>query len=582
MKLPSVYDNWTNYTPGPSGIQLRDYQAEAIEATWDYFERTSSGNPLIVAPTGSGKSMILAGICHEAWTIKPGTRIMMLTHVQELIEQNELALKRYWPDAPVGVYSAGMKRKEPDAPILFGGVQSVCRAVDRIGQADLVIVDEAHLTPKSGNGQYLTAFKALRSIRPNLRVIGLTATPFRTDSGYLHKGAGAMFDDIVYDIPLLDLMDKGHICRVTSKATKSRINVEGVMQVGGDFVGNQLEQAAMSGDNVADAVTEVIKRGQDRRGWLFFASGKKHAEMILEEVKGRGISCGMVMGDTPKPERKQLIQDYKDRKIRAMVSVGVLTTGFDAPHVDLIALMRPTMSPGLHVQIVGRGLRTCPGKENCVVLDFAGNIERHGPLDSIRVREPGDGDGTAPVKECPMCQELVAAGKLECPCCGYEFPPREVVKHEATPSYLSIISDDRGDEPIPEKPKLAVSGVSLRRHQKQGKEDSVCVIYQINMATSIREWLCFDHGKFMRDKAIRIWILLGGQLPAPATTDDALDRAGEITSPSYIRVKEGKWPEVTERIFMDREPGDDLDDEQDQPETIKLGSDDFDYGDIPF
>jgi len=573
MKLPSIYDNWSGYAPPSPGITLRDYQSDAIEAVWDYMRNTSTGNPLISAPTGSGKSMILAGICHEAWKMKPGTRIMMLTHVKELIEQNEAALKSYWSDAPVGVFSAGLGRKEHEAPILFAGIQSGSRALGKIGAADFVIVDEAHLIPKKGSGQYLSVFKALRTMRPNMRVIGLTATPFRTDSGYLHKGVGKLFDELVYDIPLLELMDRGHLCRVTSKATKSRINVEGVAKSGGDFNSGQLEGAAMDGDNVSSAVDEVISRGESRKGWLFFASGRKHAEMIVDEVKRRGYTCSLVMGHTPKAERRDMIADFKAQKVRAMVSVGVLTTGFDAPHVDLIALMRPTMSPGLHVQIVGRGLRTAPEKSNCLILDFAGNIERHGPLDNIRVREPGEGDGTPPVKECPKCQELCPSGVLVCPACGHEFPDREIVKHEASPSYLAVISDDVGPAEIP---AVSVQNMRTRRHQKAGKPDSLRITYTINMVTDVSEWLCFSHGDFMRRKASQAWGSLGGDMPAPESTDEAMDRLSELTPPTHLRVNEsGSFPSVTDRLYIEREAGDETEDE---PGPLVLG----DLEDLPF
>ena len=285
---------------------------------------------------------------------------------------------------------------------------------------------------------------------------------------------------------------------------------------------------------------------------MFFASGKAHAEMIRDEVRSRGVSCEMVMGDTPKAERAHLIKTYKEQGIRAMVSVGVLTTGFDAPHVDLIALMRPTMSPGLYVQIVGRGLRKCEGKTNCLVLDFAGNIERHGPLDDIKVKEPGQGNGEAPIKACPQCDELVPAGALVCACCGFEFPPREIVKHQSRASYLAVVSDDDGPS---DRPSLPVQSMRIARHKKVGKKDSVRVSYNINMSLSISEWLCFDHGVYMNKKAQEVWAKLGGFKPLPATTEEALERKGELMTPSHIQVsQQGKYERVEDRIFKKPEP----------------------------
>lgn len=861
----------------------------------DFYGFTLSGDHLyltgdLLIHHNSGKSMINAAICHEAWKMHPGTRIIMLTHVQELVEQNEKALLRYWPDAPVGVFSAGLGRKEPKSPILFGGVQSVCRAVDQIGYADFIIVDEAHLIPKSGNGQYLQAIEAFRSMNPGIRVIGLTATPFRTDSGYLHRGDGRLFDDVCFDIPILDLMDRGHICRLTSKGGGSaRISTEGVDRAGGDYNGRQLQIRAMEGDSVSRAVEDIISRSAGRRGWLAFASGKQHAEMIRDEFRDRGVTCEMILGDTPKGERSRLLKDFKAMRIQCMVSVGVLTTGFDAPHVDLIAMLRPTISPGLHCldaetevltsrgwlgpgevkkgdtaaardmesgrgvwspvtglvdrpmdpgeswvvydspranfrvtdqhrmlfytrkckemrvdtaekmaalkdsvymptavridqpgvpltddelyligiiltdgsvsthqvtiyqserypevmdrieaalvgadirfrktrmryetqfqenyprwrfsisagnprdgvgrgirwlypwlskdfspslmslsrhqfmvlldamwdgdgtkkanvdytprskqlctarksvadsmqalgaihgftvnsrkeqgqrrnpiylvtftdrnwracggvhakrpqvhiqpatnervwcvetgagtivtrrrgkvtvmgncQMVGRGLRMCEGKsDGCLVLDYAGNIERHGPLDAIKVKEPGEGDGEAPMKECPGCQELVFAGKRECPACGHEFPPPELIKHEERPSTLAVVSNDER----PEEEWIDVTATRFRRHRKPGKPDSVKISYEVGLGREINQWICPEHSPYNKATAGRFWSQHQGEAPPPESTDEWLDRSDELHMPCRIKVSnKGRFSNVTDREW--REPGD--------------------------
>lgn len=576
-RLTTDHD-FTGFHVGESEIQLRDYQKEAVDSVWNYMRSTPAGkNPLVVAPTGSGKSMINAALCHEAWKIAAGTRIVMLTHVQELVEQNEAALLRYWPDAPVGVFSAGLGRKEPKAPILFGGVQSVCRAIPEIGYADFLMVDESHLIPKAGDGQYRKAIQAFRELNPRIRVIGLTATPFRTDSGYLHQGEGALFDDICYDIPILDLMDRGHISRLTTKGGgRANISTEGVQKLAGDYNGRQLQIRAMEGESVSRAVDDIISRSSGRRGWLLFASGKEHAEMLRDEVRSRGVSCEMVLGDTQKGERDRLLRDYKAMRIKCMVSVGVLTTGFDAPHIDLIGLLRPTISPGLHIQMVGRGLRVAEGKEDCLVLDYAGNIERHGPLDAIKVREPGEGEGEAPMKECPACQEHVPAGKMVCPSCGHEFPPRDIVKHEERASSLAVVSNDER----PESEWLQVETTRLRRHRKAGKPDSVKVSHQVGLVREINEWVCPEHSPFNKVQAERFWFRHGGDAPAPATTDEWLDRSGELSMPLRIQVSnKGKFSNVTEREF--REPGDD--EARDSALTADPNSPlDVDLDDLPF
>lgn len=572
----SIDNDYTGYPVPEPKITLRDYQEAAVSSVWDYMRKTQPGkNPLVVLPTGAGKAFCVAALCHQAWGFQTGTRILVLTHTKELVQQDHDSLQTYWPGAPCGLFSAGLGRKDFKAPILFGGVQSVAKSIEKIGYCDLVIVDEAHLIPKSGSGQYLSVFKTLQAMNPRLRMIGLTATPFRTDSGYLHQGDGALFDDITYDLPITELIERGSLCRVTSKGGgRANIDTKGVKKTAGEFNGKQLQERAMDGENVKLAVQEMVARGQDRKGWMVFASGVEHANSIVEELRDQGVSTQMVVGDTATAARDRIIEQFKRQEFRCIVNVGVLTTGFNATHVDLIALLRPTQSPGLYIQMVGRGLRTHEGKSDCLILDFGENIMRHGPLDAIKVKEPGEGDGVAPMKECPNCQEMVAAGALTCPACGAEFPPREEVRHEARASSLDVIS-------IEERPSvevLTVERVRLRVHRKAGKPDSVKISYGIDLGREINEWVTLGT-PWMRRQAEKIWASFGGKRPMPEDAAGWVERQGELSMPFGIAVNNsGRWPRVVERHF--REPGDEvarLTAEPDPNTPI-----DIDLDDLPF
>ncbi|MCA8881095.1 MAG: DEAD/DEAH box helicase, partial [Rhodobacteraceae bacterium] len=407
-------------------LTLRPYQQAAITAIYGYFQ-THTGNPLVVVPTAGGKSLVMASFIEGVLKAWPDQRILIVTHVRELIAQNYAEMIGLWPDAPAGIYSAGLGKREAQARILFAGIQSIHRRAAEIGHTNLVLIDEAHLIPGKSSTMYRRFLDTLKAINPALKVIGLTATPFRLDCGMLHEGQNALFTDIAYEAPVRELIDAGYLSPLVSKQPATRLDVSKVGTRAGDFIARDLAAAVDQYAITRAAVAEIIAHGRDRKSWLAFCSGVEHARHVAEEFDRQGISCRTIFGDTPKDERDAILAAFKRGEIRALASMGVLTTGFNAPGVDLIALLRPTQSAGLYVQMVGRGTRLAPGKENCLVLDFAGNVRRHGPIDLVRPKRPGDGgEGEAPTKVCPDCDSIVALSATECPDCGYVFPAREV------------------------------------------------------------------------------------------------------------------------------------------------------------
>ncbi len=381
---------------GDGVIELRDYQRAAIDALYAWF-RAGRGSPLVVAPTGSGKSVILAEFARSAVVAYPETRILIVTHVRELIAQNHAALIRLWPDAPAGIYSAGLGKRQLGRQVLVAGVQSIARRARELGRVDLVIVDEAHLVPRSSDTQYGRLFEGLRRANPSLKVIGLTATPYRLDSGLLHGGANALFDGIAHDIPVGMLVERGHLAPLVSKRPAAAFDTAGLHRRMGEFVEREMMER-ISGDPTRAAVAEIVELGRDRRSWIAFCISVEHARAVRDELREHGVIAETVTGETPGPERDRWLRAYRAGQVRALTSVGVLTTGFDAPATDLIAMLRPTASTGLYIQMAGRGMRTAPGKDDCLVLDFAGNVMRHGPVDAIALPQEktgGKGDGEA-------------------------------------------------------------------------------------------------------------------------------------------------------------------------------------------
>ncbi|MDO3431160.1 DEAD/DEAH box helicase [Rhizobium sp. CBN3] len=554
-------------------MPLRYYQEDAVSALFDYWQE-EPGNPLIDLATGTGKSMVMATVIQrlvEGWS---DMRIMVVTHVAELIEQNYLELVGIWPFAPAGIYSAGLSRRDARSQIIFAGIQTVWNKVDEICSVsrdaagglvvarhpvDVVLVDECHLIPKNSNTMYGKFFAAMREINPDLKIVGLTATPFRLDSGRLDEGEDRMFDRVVYTYGIGDGVRDGYLAPLSSKHTALELNTNGVGRLGGDFKQSALQAAVDKLDVTRKAVDEIVAKGADRKSWLCFCSGVEHAEHVRDEIRSRGISCETITGDTPKEERRRIIEDFKAYRIRALTNNSVLTTGFNHKGVDLIAALRPTLSAALYIQMMGRGTRVlyAPGmsletpeerraaiaagpKPACLVLDFAGLVNKHGPVDMVQPKEPGSGDGEAPMKICPQegfdkhnrpgCGEKLHASVRVCSCCGFEFDIDDSPKISATAADVPIMT-------TVEPEARTVSSRSFRFHEGKGdKPPSVKVSYMIGM-NAINEWLCPQHSGFAKSKADRYWLAHGGQRPFPKTPLEWLERQDELAETAEIMVK---------------------------------------------
>jgi DNA repair protein RadD len=521
-------------------MALRPYQRAAIDAIYDYFAH-SIGHPIVVIPTAGGKSLVMAAFIREVLEQWADQRILIVTHVRELISQNFAELLRLWPEAPAGIYSAGLGKRDLGARILFAGIQSIHRKAYGVQQADLVLVDEAHLIPRTADTMYRRFLNELALINPHLKIIGFTATPYRLDSGLLHKGEDALFTDIAFEISVRQLIDDGYLSPLISKAAVTQLDVKGVGTRGGEFIPRELQAAVDREDVTQSAIDEVVSYGTERRSWLAFCAGVEHAQHVRDAIRARGFSCETVFGDTPKYERDRIVNGFKRGEIRALASMGVLTTGFNAPAVDLIAMLRPTKSAGLYVQMAGRGTRLAPGKTDCLVLDFAGNVSRHGPIDAVNPREPGGGNGEAPVKACPDCRSLLPTATRTCPDCGHVFPAPEI-KIEASATTLAVLSSGR-PEWIP------VTDVAYRRHEKEGKPTSLRVEYRCGLVFH-REWVCIEHTGFAREKAVAWWRRRAPDLPVPTTVDDALAHADQLRVPAAIAVRpSGRYTEVVGARF---------------------------------
>jgi len=520
-------------------FELREYQHNAVQSVFDYYESGKNGNVVIAMPTGTGKSLVIAGFIQRVLNMWANQRFMVLTHVKELINQNHDKLKRLWPNAPTGIYSAGLNQKDIMQPIIFGGVASVVNVVEAFGHRDLVVVDEAHLiSPKEGT-MYQNVLSRMKVINPHLKVIGLSATPYRLGQGMITDEG--IFDDICCDLTGVDafnrLIAEGYICPLIPKRTNIEIDTSNLSIVNGDYAKGESDDAA---DKILyDALKETVEQGFDRKSWLVFTAGIKSSDHAAEILNSFGILAAAVHSKVPSKLCDERLEMFRQGKLQAICGMNKFTTGFDHPPIDLIAMLRPTVSPGLHVQILGRGTRPFPDKLNCKVLDFAGNTRRLGPINDPRIpRKKGKGGGEVPIKICELCGTYNHASARYCcnPDCDNEFKfQTKLVSSAYTDALL------RSDAPVIEY--YNVDRVIYHRHNKEGMPPSIKVSYYSGLRR-FNEFVCLEHRGFPRKRAMDWWRSRHPSDP-PESTDEALSYISQLRTPTKIRVwVNKKFPEV--------------------------------------
>ena len=550
----------------------------------------------------TGKSLVLAQIAKDS-VEKWNGRVLILAHVKELLEQNADKIRKLCPELKIGIYSAGLRSRDTTEQVIVAGIQSVYNKACELDAFDLVVVDEAHAISSEGDGMYRTFLSDMKVINPHVRVIGLTATPFRLKGGLICKPENIL-NEICYEAGLKEMIQQGYLSPLISRAGRAEANLANLHIRGGEFISDEVAAAMDNDALVTSACREIVELTRDRKSVLIFTASVDHCKHVAEKIQAfSGKECAIVTGDTPPAERAEIIARFKGEFIPAdlfgtpkpplkfLANVNVLTTGFDAPNTDCVVMLRPTNSPGLLIQCAGRGTRLSPetGKSSCLFLDYGGNILRHGPLDMIKVKEPGSGKGgDAPAKKCPQCLALIHAGYTACPECGYVFPPKESNdKMTQTASSAGVISGqvDYTD--------YEVLDVYYCVHEKRGADPdapkTMRVDYQVGFNEFKSEWVCPEHTGYARGKFEKWWherAALGCPMPRSAREAVSLANEGLLAAPESITVKTiagERFERITgwrlkERPVM-REPGEDL--EVGETWTSPAPPDDLD-DDIPF
>lgn len=514
-----------------TALELRWYQRECVDALFRWFAE-QEGDALGVLPTGSGKSAVLSAFLAEARENYPPLRAIVLATRAELVRQNARSAGLFIPSTDIGIYSAGLGIKQTNRPVIVANIQSLVKRVFDLDAPDIVVVDEAQDIPDEQSGMYRKFFKAVRLQNPHCKIVGLTATPFKLSSGRLDQGPNALFAGVAYEAPVLRLIEEGYLCRPVTPRTSLTIDTSNVA-VRGDFVAKDLA-AAVDVDAITNAAAdEIVEKFKDRHKWLIFACSVEHARHVAEALSARGVTAAVVHGELARDERDHRLTEFSAGNIRALVSVSILTVGYDEPSVDALALLRPTKSAGLYAQMIGRGMRVHPSKTDCLVLDFGKNIERFGPVDSLRVPEKKKGaarDQGAPAKLCPVCEVFQATSVRSCLNCGHDFPP-PAIELSTSPSTAPILSSDHQTEVV------EVTSVQYQKHEPRPPKTipTLRVDYYRGYRRLASEWVCLEHDGFARSKAEQWWRARSPD-NVPRTIDDALLLADDLLQPLTIEL----------------------------------------------
>lgn len=520
MRSKQLTIDWNDITSGITGgkFEPRPYQTEALDALHDHI-CIKKTNPCVVIPTGGGKSALMAWIIEKWKEETPWMRVVILAHRKELIEQNANELRLLYPSGNIGIFSAALKQRDYEADILFASIDSVYKRTGEFAPWDVIFVDEAHRIPPKGEGKYRTFIKGSMRFNSQLKVIGWTATPFRMSCGAIcHEDH--ILNEICYEAKVTDLIRDGHLSPLRSKVGERQPDLREVRRnSGGDYIIASLSEVTNKNDVVTQAVSEAVRiiRQEERKSSVFFCVNVAHAHRVSNELMIHGIKAPVVTGVTSQLERDRISWRFRNGKLHAVCNVNVYTEGFNATCIDCIVLLRPTLSAGLFSQMVGRGLRLHLNKRNCLVLDFAGCIEEHGPIDLL-------GGEPVVMATCQACRESFSRAIGACPACGWVIPPREVERlaavererrmHGKRVSKKAILSD----EPV----TYTVNEIFVSRHNKEDGIDSVCVQYRCG-TSMYREWICFDHWGYAGQKAQRWWGIRMGQQKKKVTVNAALE-----------------------------------------------------------
>lgn len=507
-------------------MKLRYYQNDAVEAVWSALKRKA--HPVVELPTGSGKSLVVAELCHRV--INKGGRVLILTHVQELVAQNAAEFQKLSGIEP-GILCAGLERTDKGHDVLFASVQSLYGPAKRgeIPPFDLTLIDECHLVSEVDSDAkfYPAAFAAF----PEALRCGLSATPFRMDGPVY--GEGKYFSEKCYEVSTLELVREGFLAPLVGVSTAVTLNLDKLKTVAGDYDQRSVEHQET--EQWLRAVVESVKdKASKRKHIAVFCPTVKVAEEAARVFTEAGWLAKFVVGGTE--GRDELLEDWKAGKFPVMTSVNILSTGFNFPSLDCIVCLRPTQSLGLWIQILGRALRKAEGKDNCLLLDFSGNLEVHGGVCA------GMEEAYKETKD-ELIEEMSPAPNPK------KGPGRKVKTGKELTDLDPMLAATKGL-------LLDVMSVSyvVIKSKTQDKKKLLMVNYDgrtLNgeIPVSASQFICPEYDGYAYREAVK-WFERRGETAVPYSAEAARIKAFSLPTPRQIKVrKSGKYLNVIDEIF---------------------------------
>ncbi len=539
-------------------IQLRGYQEDAVASVYPLQAGTRK---LLVIPTGGGKSLILAQLAHNQAML--GERTLILTHVQELVEQNAAELNALSPELEVGIYCSALKKYASHRTVTVASVQSVYKRLEEFADVTLVLIDECHRVSPQGGKMYRAVLDAFKQAA----IVGCSATPFRMGTGYLHKGENAIFSELSYEAPYEQLVADGWLAPFAEKGSELAYDTAKVHIQAGEFKQNELDEL-VDYPKTKRIIEQALARSADRRFKLCFAINLRHCAIIQAILTELGHTSVILHGSMTPDERKNARYEFELGLIDVAINCNIWGTGYNFKQLDCIWLLRPTASVGFFIQIAGRLTRTAEGKTDGLLLDYGGNVSRHGHFSKPEVRERRKSGATKNCtacgemnsimvryctacsakfddmfKDCPKCETEVDRMAQTCPECGYGWPVNEQKL------------DEEGGTMLPNQAIwINVIDWNFRIHEKEGSPfKSFVAKYKTVDNGTLQEYVFPEHPN-ASDKFVKWWNLHGSQETihkAPQSATEAYARRNEIRCPDKIKViRSGKF-----YVFLGRDFG---------------------------
>jgi DNA repair protein RadD len=534
---------------------LREYQTRTVTSLFDWWTKHQEVTdiPLLVLPTAAGKSVICAEVVRQMWEQWPlfHPRTVVLVPSKELAEQNAEKLQALLPPTiKVGFVSASLGKKQHDADVIVATIGSIVKSAHLLGDIKMVIIDEAHLVDTKPKGMYRTFLSKLSELC-EYRTVGMTATPFRGNGVWLTDGDDPLFTGFASRVTMRELLDGEFIAPLVPPkfGVVTQIDASKVGIANGDYKIGELSVEVEK--YLGKVALEATRIAVERKKWIAFTPSVINADSLCNRLNSLGVETAVVCGETPKLIRENLIRDFRNGEIHCLVTVLALSTGFDVQDVDCIIWCRPTQSPVLYVQGMGRGTRIADGKTDCLVLDFTDTVARMGTVDTVTGRTKRiTSNQEAPFCICPDCGERNVAAALTCTACGATIREEQVKVLDASLSYAELLSNAKHSLVWHD-----ITKVEYHTHKKEGKPDSLRVDYYSGILKTASEWVCFDHTGYAGQKAVAWWLRRSSKdYDYPKSVEEAfktlLFEPNCLKKPDRIATRQnGKYTEVRDYEF---------------------------------